>query len=609
MSKPIEDYGFIGNMLTGALVARDGSIDWLCLPRFDSQACFAALLGYEEHGRWLVAPAGQVKKVERRYRPHTMVLETSFETESGRVTLIDFMPPNEDEERSQLVRIVRGDEGQVDMHMELVLRPGYGRTVPWVRRRSYGLSAVAGPDAFELVADLPLQGHDYLTSAEFTATAGECRCLELAYHRSYHDAHLPVASEEVLERTCEHWREWSLRRNRWREAADERWRDAVERSLLTLRSLIYEPTGGMVAAATTSLPESLGGARNWDYRFCWIRDATFTLYALLNAGYRDEAKAWREWLLRAVAGRPDQLQILYGLAGERWLPELEVEYLPGYEGSRPVRVGNAAHTQLQLDVYGELMDMLHAARKADLAPSKDTWMLQRTLLEHLESLWCEPDEGLWEVRGGRRHFTHSRLMAWVALDRAIRATKHFDLDGPVARWRALRMQIRAEIMERGFNAKRNSFVQLLDGDTVDASLLMVPLVGFLECADPRVIGTIEAVERDLMHDGLLRRYQTHETRDGLPGHEGVFLLCSFWLADCYSKLGRRERAEELFEHLLSLRNDVGLLAEEYDPVAKRLLGNFPQAFSHVGLVNTAHNLTTGRGAAEQRSEVEDEEDS
>ncbi len=604
MSRPIEDYGFISNMKTGALVSRDGSIDWLCLPRFDAPACFAALLGDDSHGHWRIAPqasAGE-PRITRRYRPHTMILETTFATPEGTVQLIDFMPITEDETRSEIVRLVRGISGLVPMQLHLAIRFDYGQTVPWVRRRDYGLSAIAGPNALDLITDVPIEGRNFHTEAWFEVGEGECRSFVLAYHPSYHPAHFFAGVEELLEKTDEIWSAWS-RRCQLDGRREGHWFDAVERSLITLKGLTYQPTGGILAAATTSLPESPGGPRNWDYRYCWIRDATLALYALINAGYREEARAWREWLLRAIAGRPDQLQIMYGIAGEHWLPELTLDWLPGYRGSQPVRIGNGAFNQRQIDVFGELMDMLHAARKVHLAAAPAVWRLQRTLLKHLEALWDQPDEGIWETRGGRRDFTHSRLMAWVAFDRAIKAIEQFGLQGPLKRWRDLRERVRAEILERGFDQGKNCFVQAYGGSTVDASSLMIPLVGFLDANDPRVAGTIAAVERELLVDGLVLRYRPEETPDGLGAtREGTFLLCSFWLADCYVQQGRRAAAEAMFERLLALRNDLGLLAEQYDPVSNCMLGNFPQAFSHIGLVNTAQNLATGHGPAQQRAE-------
>ncbi|MEX2223359.1 MAG: glycoside hydrolase family 15 protein [Candidatus Rokuibacteriota bacterium] len=600
MSKLIEDYGLIGNMISAALVGRDGSIDWLCLPRFDSAACLAALLGGPEHGRWLLAPEDSSARVSRRYVPGTAVLETRFETETGAVTLFDFMPLTEDEEKVDVVRIVRGERGQVSMGMELILRFNYGQAVPWVRRRDYGLSAIAGPDAVELHTTVALENRDMKTRALFAVREGESAAFTLSYHRSYKTPHFVPDRSESLDRTIGWWQEWS---NRCRfDAKHERWRDAVVRSLITLKLLTFEPTGGIVAAPTTSLPEAIGGTRNWDYRYCWLRDSALTLYALLNAGYREAAEDWRRWLLRAAAGHPEQLGIMYGIAGERWLPEHDVPWLPGYEGSRPVRVGNEAAEQIQLDVYGELVETLHAAREAELAPLPEAWRLQTALLEHLQKIWRKPDRGIWEVRGEPRAFTHSRLMCWVAFDRAMKSSEHFGVKGPVDRWQEVRDEIHADICENGFDHERNSFVQHYGGQALDASLLLIPQVGFLPPDDPRVVGTIEAIERELVRDGFVLRYATDEVDDGIGGEEGAFLVCSFWLADAYVMLGRLDDAVKLFDRLLGLRNDLGLLAEEYDPVRKRLVGNYPQAFSHIGLINTAYNLVDARGPAQQRSE-------
>jgi GH15 family glucan-1,4-alpha-glucosidase len=601
MSKRIEDYGLIGNMVSAALVGRDGSIDWLCLPRFDSGACFAGLLGGPEHGRWSIAPADPAAaRSSRRYLPATAVLETRFETGEGAATVTDFMPFTEDEQKVDVVRIVRGVRGQVRMAMELTLRFNYGQAVPWVRRRDYGLSAVSGPDAVELHTPVALEGRDMTTVAAFTVREGESVPFALSYHPSHKMPQFVPDSSESLDRTVSWWREWS-KHCRF-ESGNESWRDAVMRSLITLKLLIFKPTGGIIAAPTTSLPEAIGGRRNWDYRYCWIRDAALTLYALLNAGFREEAEAWRQWLLRAAAGHPQQLHIMYGAAGERWLPENEVPWLPGYERSLPVRVGNSAVGQVQLDVYGELIDTLNAAREARLSALDEAWRMQKVLLSHLETAWKKPDQGIWEMRGAARHFTHSRLMCWVAFDRAVKGCEHFGLDGPADRWRATRDAIHADICEHGYDPRRNTFVQHYGGAAVDAALLLVPQVGFLPADDPRVAGTVAAVERELVRDGLVLRYAAEKVDDGIGGEEGAFLACSFWLADAYVMLGRLADASELFDRLLSIRNDLGLLAEEYDPVRRRLVGNFPQAFSHVGLVNTAFNLIEAHGPARQRSE-------
>jgi GH15 family glucan-1,4-alpha-glucosidase len=585
MPSRIEEYAVIGDTRTAALVGKDGSVDWLCLPRFDSGACFAALLGDGSHGRWQIAPSGGVRWTSRRrYRGDTLVLETEFATATGAVRVVDCMPP--DEEVPNLVRLVEGVEGRVSMRTELVIRLDYGWIVPWVRTVDGVLRAVGGPDGLTVRTPVRMHGEDFKTVAEFTVSAGESVPFVLSWHPSSEppppelDAAAAVAAAELW------WKQWAAR-----AAYEGPWRDAVVRSLITLKALTYTPTGGIVAAVTTSLPERIGGVRNWDYRYSWLRDATFTLYALLLGGFRDEACAWREWLLRAVAGAPSQLQIMYGVAGERRLPELTLGWLPGYEGSVPVRIGNAAVSQLQLDVYGEVMDSLYQARRIGIAADPLTWNLQRKLLEFLESGWQEPDEGIWEVRGPRRHFTHSKVMAWVAFDRAVKSVETMGMDGPVERWKAIRRAIHEEVCTRGWDPRRRTFTQAYGSLALDASLLMIPLVGFLPATDPRFAGTVAAIEQDLVHDGVVLRYGTSEGHDGLPPGEGAFLLCSFWLADAYALMGRGEEARALFERLLALRNDVGLLSEQYDPAARRFLGNFPQAFSHVGLVNTACNLT------------------
>jgi GH15 family glucan-1,4-alpha-glucosidase len=593
MSQRIEDYGVVGDTHTAALVGRDGSVDWLCLPRFDSGACFAALLGDERHGRWLLAPVGGVRRVARRYRPGTLVLETDFETEEGSVRVVDCMPPRQ--RHPNLVRIVEGLAGRVPMRMQLVVRFEYGSIVPWVSRRGRLLSAVAGPDALALRSPAELRGEDLTTVAEFAVSAGESVPFVLTWHASHDRAPRAIDPHRAVADTEEWWREWS-----GRCSYEGEWRDAVERSLIVLKALTYAPTGGIVAAATTSLPEQLGGVRNWDYRYCWVRDATFALYALMTAGYTGEARAWRDWLVRAVAGDPKQMQIMYGVAGERRLTELEVGLLPGYEGSAPVRIGNDAATQYQLDVYGELMDSLHQARRSGIPSHPTAWHVQRVLLDFLESGWREPDDGIWEVRGPRRHFTHSKVMAWVAFDRAVKAVERFGLAGPVDRWRRLRDEIHAEVCREGYDAERRTFTQYYGSRELDASLLMIPLVGFLPPSDPRIAGTVKAVKGELTQDGFVRRYSTRTDVDGLPGGEAAFLVCTLWLADNLALLGRRREARRLFERILELRNDLGLLSEEYDPAARRLVGNFPQALSHVGLVNTAYNLTATHGPAEHR---------
>lgn len=586
----IEDYALIGDCQTAALVGRDGSIDWLCVPRFDSGACFAALLGTPEHGRWQIAPASPVRKIRRRYRDGTLILETEFETEAGTVALIDFMPPRSDV--PDLVRIVEGRRGRVPMRMELIIRFDYGSVVPWVRRVERGITAIAGPDMLALRTDVVLTGENLHTIASFEVGEGERVPFDLTWYPSHEHRPEERDAARALVETEMWWRDWSGRCE-----ADGEWCEAVRRSLITLKALTYAPTGGIVAAPTTSLPENLGGVRNWDYRFCWLRDSTFTLYALMLAGYHQEAAAWREWLLRAVAGSPAQLQIMYGLAGERRLTELELSWLPGYEGAAPVRIGNGAWNQYQLDVYGEVMDSLHQARRFGLEAEDSSWRLQRALLEFLESNWREPDEGIWEVRGPRRHFTHSKVMAWVAFDRAIKTVEQFGLEGPVDRWRTLRDQVHAQVCQEGFDSKLGSFVQFPGSRHLDASLLMIPLVGFLPATDPRVRGTVEAIERTLVTDGFVNRYTFDPDVDGLPPGEGAFLLCTFWLADNLALLGRHDEARRVFDQLLAIRNDVGLLSEAYDPTARRMVGNFPQAFSHIGLVNTAYNLAQGAGGA------------
>jgi GH15 family glucan-1,4-alpha-glucosidase len=596
MRTPLEDYALIGDCETAALVSRHGSIDWLCWPRFDSAACFAALLGTPEHGRWRIEPASGSRRVTRRYRPDTLILETTIEAADGVVTVIDFMPPRG--RNSDIVRLVRGDQGRVAMRTELVLRFDYGRSIPWVNRLSDGtFRAIAGPDMVVLHTPVALRGEGLTTVGEFEVAAGHTVPLVLTHGPSHEEPPAGIDPMAALTATEEFWRDWSARSR----SANGEWSDAVTRSLITLKALTYAPTGGIVAAPTTSLPEQIGGARNWDYRFCWLRDATLTLLALMNAGYYEEARAWRDWLLRAAAGSPSQLQIMYGLAGERRLTEYEVPWLPGYGGSTPVRIGNAAHGQLQIDVFGEVMDALHQGRRDGLHTRSTDWALQRALLEHLESIWSEPDQGLWESRAEPRHFTFSKVMAWVALDRGIRAVEGFGLDGPIDNWRTLRRRIHTEVCSRGFSRDLGSFVQSYDSEELDASLLLLPTTGFLPADDERVRGTVEAVERRLFRDGFVMRYDTHTSHDGLPPGEGVFLACSFWLADAWLLLGRQEDARELFERLLDLRNDVGLLSEEYDPQTRRLVGNFPQAFSHIALVNTAHNLSRSKKPAAQRA--------
>ena len=585
MPSRVEDYALVGDTHTAALVAKDGSIDWLCLPRFDSDAVFAAILGTNEHGRWLIRPAGGVRRVGRRYRGETLIVETEFETEEGMVRLIDFMPHRH--RYADLVRIVEGVRGRVPMRMEFVMRFNYGSTVPWVRQSGEGLRAIAGPDALLLRSDIATRGEDLKTTAEFSIAAGERLPFVLTWHPSHEPAPPPLDATAMLSSADASWTAWASRCT-----ATGPWREPVVRSLITLKALTYEPTGGIIAAPTTSLPEQLGGVRNWDYRFCWLRDATLTLEALLRAGYVDEACAWREWLLRAVAGDPSQLQIMFGAAGERRLTELELDWLPGHEGSSPVRIGNGASQQFQLDVYGEVMDALHQARSAGIEPEASAWALQRALLDFLETSWRKADEGIWEVRGPQRHFTHSKVMAWVAMDRAVKAVERFGLDGPVDRWRRLRSEIHADVCSLGFDAQRGTFTQSYGSRELDASLLLIALVGFLPASDPRVRGTVETIQRELCRDGFVMRYDTaaDPTVDGLPPGEGAFLAASFWLVDNLVLMGRGDDARASFARLLALRNDVGLLAEEYDPRIHRQLGNFPQAFSHVGLVNSAYRL-------------------
>jgi GH15 family glucan-1,4-alpha-glucosidase len=596
-SAPLEDYALLGDCETAALVSRSGSVDWLCWPRFDAPACMAALLGGPEHGRWLLAPADPAARCTRRYRPDTFVLETEWETADGAVTVIDTMPPADG--APNLVRRVVGRRGRVAMRTELVLRFDYGAAVPWVSRvegaagEGAVLRAIAGPSMVVLrtAGSVPvdLHGEELTTVADFAVGEGEAADFVLSYAPSHEPVPLPVDAAAAVDRTTRFWQEWAARCTYEGPHAD-----AVRRSLLVLKALTFAPTGGIVAAPTTSVPEELGGTRNWDYRYCWLRDATLTLLALMDAGYYEEAGAWRDWLLRAAAGSPSQIQIMYGLAGERMLPEFELPWLPGYANSRPVRVGNAAHSQFQLDVYGEVVDALHQARVGGLPESLDAWALERALVGRVAEVWDEPDEGIWEVRGPRQHFTHSKLMAWVAVDRAVQAVERHGREGPLDEWRALRDRIHASICERAWDARLGAFTQAYGSGRLDASLLLMPLVGFLPAGDPRVRGTVAAIERDLVVDGLVLRYRTDDQPagggDGLPPGEGAFLACSFWLADNYVLQGRAAEAEALFARLLALRNDLGLLAEEYDPRAGRLVGNFPQAFSHVALVGSALNL-------------------
>lgn len=581
----IEDYGFIGDMHTAALVGANGSIDWLCLPDFASGACFAALLGTEKNGRWQIAPVAEPTATRQRYRPNTLILETEFDTPEGTLRVIDCMPLSKP--RADLIRIVEGVKGRVRVQTELIVRFDYGRTVPWVTRADGATRIVAGPSGLLLRTDVELHGEDLATRGEFTLAQGDRKTFVLTWYPSHEPAPGPLKAEEALKETEQFWRSWSAKCT-----YDGRWRDAVVRSLITLKALTYQPTGGIVAAATTSLPEQIGGVRNWDYRYCWLRDATFTLLAMMGAGYTTEAARWTDWLLRAVAGDPAQLQILYGVSGERMLPELELPDLPGYEGSRPVRVGNAAVDQFQLDVYGEIMDANHVKRQRGLKTSNDSWRVERHLIEFVVKNWRQPDEGIWEIRGPRRHFTHSKLMAWVAMDRAVKAVETFQLEGELERWRLVRDEIHRDVCEKGYHPELGVFTQYYGSDRLDASLLMMALVGFLPATDPRVEQTIDAIQRKLMRDGLVLRYHPEKSTDvdGLPPGEGTFLPCSFWLVDCLILLGRMAEAESLFERLLHIRTRLGLLSEEFDPVAKRLVGNFPQAFSHVALLNSAYNL-------------------
>ena len=596
MSAPIESYGLIGDCEAAALVGLDGSIDWLCWPRFDSDACFAKLLGGQSNGFWLIAPSETPKSVSRCYRPDTLILETTFETETGKATLIDFMLPRDSS--SDLVRIVRCDEGEVTMCMELALRFGYGATTPWVTRLKDGaVRAVAGPDMAVLRSPAFLRGEDLKTVAQFTLSRGKTMPFVLSYGPSHLRVPAPLEPLDALDRCEKFWCDWTATTK-----TGGRYAEAIKRSLITLKALTYLPSGGIVAAPTTSLPEQFGSERNWDYRLCWVRDATLTLLAMMNAGIYDEAAAWRDWLQRAVAGSPGEMQIMYGVMGERRLTEWEVDWLPGYADSKPVRIGNAAHEQFQLDVYGELMDAFEQSRKGGLAATEEGWELQRALVDHVAKVWDKPDQGLWETRGPPRHFVYSKVMAWVVFDRAVKAVRAHGLKGPAEEWEKLCERIHAEICDKGFDKMHNTFRAAYDGDDLDASLLLVAQTGFVKPDDPRFVGTVEAIERELLVDGFVRRYHTHEVDDGLRPGEGAFLACSFWLADAYVSIGRREDAKVLFKRLLAIRNDLGLLAEEYEPAAKRQQGNFPQAFSHVALINTAFNLTRAEKPHRQRAD-------
>ncbi len=587
----IEDYALIGDMQTAALIGRDGSLDWACLPDFDSSACFAALLGDDQNGSWSLRPAGgDPRATRRRYRGETLILESEWDTDTGSVRVIDFMPPRGG--APHIVRIVEGVSGSVEMETAMRIRFDYGHVVPWMHRSGSELVAIAGPDAVWLSTPVTLRGHNFTHDARFTITAGQRVPFVMTWHPSQVEESDHLDAEKALSRTQRFWEKWVDQCT-----YDGPYREAVVRSLIVLKALTYRPTGGIVAAPTTSLPEEIGGVRNWDYRYCWLRDATITLEALIRSGYKDEAFAWREWLVRAVAGEPQLMQIMYGIRGERRLTEWEADWLPGYESSRPVRIGNAAVGQYQLDVYGEVMDVLHLARRSGIRGGDYLWGIQRSLVNYLEWCWDEPDEGLWEVRGPRQHFVHSKVMAWVAADRAVRSIEEFGKEGPIERWTALRDTIHAEVCEYGYDPHRNTFTQYYGGKELDAALLLIPEVGFLPYDDPRVVGTIEAVRKELMVDGFVLRYRTDldNSADQLPGDEGAFLACSFWMANALLSIGRHEEAEELFERLLALRNDLGLLAEEWDPGAGRQVGNFPQAFSHVPLVTTALNLADHQG--------------
>ena len=584
MSEPIESYALLGDMQTAALVSRRGGIDWLCMPRFDSPALFASLLGNDENGAWRIAPTGAGECTSRSYDDHTLVLLTDWESTEGSIRVIDFMPPRG--EAPDVVRIVEGLSGRVEVTCEIRIRYDYGSVIPWVRRTSGGFTATAGPDSIYIRTPVHLHGRDFVHTATFSVAEGERVPFVMTWHPSHLPPPKPVDAERALADTYVFWHEWL-----GRSTYDGEWREAVLRSLVTLKALTYEPTGGITAAATTSLPEVIGGERNWDYRYCWLRDATMTLNALIDTGFTDEARAWRSWLLRSIAGDARQLRIMYGLSGERRIPESEIDWLAGYAASTPVRIGNAAVEQQQLDVFGEVLDAFHVDRRHELGPNKDAWSTQRGLLKVLENRWTDPDKGLWEMRGDPRHYVHSKVMAWVGFDRAVRAVDEFQLDGPVDRWRALRDKIHEEVCTRGFDADRNTFVQAYDSKALDAGLLLIPQVGFLPPDDPRVVGTVNAIQQELTEDGFVRRYDNDATGDGLGGREGTFVACTIWLADDLQMCGRTKEARELFEQVLDIRNDVGLLAEEYDVSARRQVGNVPQAYSHVALVNTAKALS------------------
>ncbi|KIZ44475.1 MULTISPECIES: glycoside hydrolase family 15 protein [Rhodopseudomonas] len=593
MSSKIEDYGLIGDCETAALVGRDGSIDWLCWPSFDSEACFAALLGTPENGRWKIAPEGEITSCSRSYRGASLILETCFETADGAVTVIDFMPPRGSV--SDVVRLVRGERGRVKMRMELIIRFGFGADIPWVKRTEDGaLLAVCGPDMIVLHTPIETTGKDLTTIAEFDVGEGETVPFVISYSASHLAVPTAIDPQQALRDTVEFWADWSGRCTYQGEYGD-----VVTRSLITLKALTFAPSGGIVAAPTTSLPEKLGGARNWDYRFCWLRDATFTLLALMNSGYTEEATAWHDWLLRAVAGAPANMQIMYGILGQRRLMEWEADWLPGYEGAKPVRIGNAAHAQMQLDVYGELIDAFHQWRVSDLKLDGESWAMECAVMDHLAKIWHEPDSGIWELRGPGRHYVSSKVMCWVAFDRGIKSAERFGLEAPLERWRALRDQIHHDVCDNGFDAEQNCFVESYGSTVLDASVLLMPSVGFLPASDPRVQGTLAATERHLMRDGFVLRHDPRKHWDETQPIEGAFLACSLWLADAYVLAGEIDKAKELFYRVAGVANDIGLLSEEYDTDAKRQTGNFPQALTHIAMINTAHNLTAARKSADK----------
>ncbi len=581
---PLEDYGFIGDLHTCALIGRNGSIDWLCVPRFDSGACVAALLGEEEHGRWQIAPCGEVTSSRQQYRDDTLILVTTFTTAEGEVDVIDFMPIGTG--NCHVIRRVEGRRGRVKMRLQMALRFDYGRTRPWLHTDRHEVVAYAGANVMVLRSSVPIANGGTTTNAEFTVSAGERKDFIITWHASHRAAPEPIDAGRALADTAAYWTDWV-----GRCSFEGEWRDAVIRSMLTLKGLTFDPTGAIIAAGTTSLPEEIGGVRNWDYRYCWLRDATFTLYALMDAGYRSEAEAWGGWLMRAVAGDPSQLQMIYDAAGERRLTEVELDFLPGYEKSRPVRIGNAAAEQFQLDVYGEVVGALHLARSLEIPLHEDAWKLEREMVEFVIGRWRKPDEGIWEIRGKPEHFTHSKVMAWVALDRAIESAEAAQRGTDLSHWKRVRKEIHEDVCRQGYHAKRGAFTQIYGAEPLDAALLMLPLVGFLPAEDPRIVGTVEAIQRELNDHGFIRRYDTRFGIDGLPGSEGAFLPCSFWMVDCLHLLRREDEARELFQQLLEVRTPLGLLSEAYDIGRKRLVGNFPQVFSHVGLINSAQMLT------------------